>query len=285
MANEEQAALWDDVVGDAWVDNASTYDEMLRPFGQVTMDRLGVTPGDRVLDLGCGTGATTVELARRVTAEDADGRVVGVDLSTRMLAAARRRAHAAGVDTVDFVDADVQTADLGRGTFDRAFSRMGVMFFADPVAAFTNVARALRAGGRLAFCCFQRLEANPGVVLPVLAAAEILDLPPADPSLPGPFSLADAARTAGILEDAGFVDVAVADGPDQVAVSGVGDLRDLAARMLMQNPLTGPPFAAADDATRTDALDALATALAPGWSDGTLRLDMATWIVTAGKPG
>lgn len=286
MANEEQAALWDDVVGDAWVDHASTYDEMLESFGLAAMDRLDLELGDRVLDVGCGTGATTVQLAGRVTGGDPPGRVLGVDLSTRMLRAARARATAAGFADIGFRVADVQTADLGADAFDRAFSRMGVMFFADPVAAFANVARALRPSGTLAFCCFQRLEANPGVVIPVLAAADILQLPLPDPSLPGPFSLADADDTTAMLTEAGFVDIEITAGPDHVDLSGAGDLRAVAERMLVQNPLTSPPYTAADDATRSAALDALAATLEPSRTgDDTLRLDMGTWIVSARTPG
>jgi len=284
MANEEQAELWDDVVGDAWVDHASTYDRMLEPFGVAAMDQLDVAPGDRVIDLGCGTGATTVELARRVTADGADGSVVGVDLSARMLDAARMRAAAAGVTGVEFVAADVQTAALGRERFDRAFSRMGVMFYADPTAAFTNVAGALRPGGRLAFCCFQQMQANPGIVVPVLAAAEILELPVPDPSLPGPFSLADESQTTAMLSRAGFVDITVVEGPDHVDLSGASDLRAVAERLLVQNPLTSPPFTRADDATRSAALDALAAALEPGRRGDVLHLDVGTWIVSAHTP-
>ena len=281
MANEVQAALWDDVVGDAWADHAATYDEVLFPLGDAAMARLELAPGDRVLDIGCGTGATTVELARRV----GTGRVLGVDLSTRMLDAARARAEAAGTTNVEFRAADVQTTDLGRAVFDRAFSRMGVMFFADPVEAFTRVALALRPGGTLAFCCFQDAAANPGVVLPVLAAAEILELPPVAPDLPGPFSLSDRDGTTTILHQAGLVDVSVEAGPDHTELTGVDDLAVAAERMLLQNPLTNPRYTGASASTRAAALAAVATAVEPARRGGTIRLELGTWIVTARAPG
>lgn len=281
MANEEQAVVWTDVVGDAWVDHASTYDAMLGPIGLAAMDRLDPSPGDRVLDIGCGTGETTVELTRRVTAGGADGSVVGVDLSSRMLGAARARAADAGVTAVEFVEADVQTADLGRHRFDRAFSRMGVMFFSDPSAAFTNIAGALRPGGRLAFCCFQDLGRNEAIAVPLLSVAEMLALPPVDLSLPGPFSLADADKTTGLLQRAGFVDITLTEGPESVALTGVTDLRDMARQMIEQNPFTNPPFAAADDATRAAALDAVAATLEPHRVADTLTLAMGIWIVSA----
>ncbi|HET8930277.1 MAG TPA: hypothetical protein VFN21_06445, partial [Acidimicrobiales bacterium] len=121
-------------------------------------------------------------------------------------------------------------------------------------------------------------------VIPVLAAAEILQLPVPDPSLPGPFSLADATDTTARLVDAGFVDVTVEAGPDHIVLSDAADLRAVAGRMLLQNPLTSPPFTRADDATRSAALDALAAALGPNRSGDTLRLDMGTWIVSAHTP-
>ena len=281
MANDEQAQLWNEVVGDAWVDHADTYDALLEPFGRAAMDRLALAAGDRVLDVGCGTGATTLDLAERV----APGTVVGVDLSARMLGGARARAANAGVDAVEFREVDVQTGDLGRGVFDVAFSRLGVMFFADPVAAFANIAGALRPGGRLGFVCFQDVSVNPGIALPVLAVAEILALPPlGGPDDPGPFTLADADRTTGLLQSAGFADVEVVAGPDAFEFTGANDLHAIAERMLVQNPLTSPRLAAADEATRNAALDAVVQALEPHCDGDAMRLGAGTWIVTAHTP-
>ncbi len=280
MTNEEQSQIWNNNVGEAWVTHASLYDEMLGPTGQVAMDRLAVQPGDRVLDLGCGTGATTIELARR----SHPGEAVGVDLSATMLGAARARAEAAGELSATFRVADVQTADLGHRTFDKAYSRMGVMFFADPVAAFSNVAAALRPAGGLTFACFQAAAANPSILLPVIAAAPSLRLSPPDPTAPGPFSLADPADTARLLEAAGFGDVEVEPGPDHMLFSGGDDLVSLARSLLMQNPYSNPAFTAADQATQRAAIDAVATALAPHREGNKLRVGAATWIVSATTP-
>ena len=282
MANEDQAEIWNDVVGGAWVDHADDYDALLERFGLAAIDRLAPAPGERLLDIGCGTGATTLTLADRV----APGTVLGVDLSAKMLTEAQRRAGQAGVTGAEFRQADVQTGDLGRGDFDAAFSRVGVMFFEDPAAAFTNVAGALKPGGRLAFICFQGPEVNPVVVLPVLAAAEVLSLSgPSDPTGPGPFSLADPDRTAAILTQAGFIEVTITEGPDQALLTGADDLPAIAARMLAQNPLTGAPFAAASDADRRAALDAVVGALEPYRDGDTLHIGAGTWIVSADTPG
>ena len=270
--------MWNGVVGDAWVDYAPHYDSLLEPFGRAAMDRLDLRPGERVLDLGCGTGATTLALADRV----GPGSVLGVDISARMLAGARARAADAAVDTVAFRQVDVQTGDLGRAEFDAAFSRMGVMFYGDPVAAFTNIAGSLRPGGRLGFVCFQNPSANPFIVLPILAVSEVLGLPGfAAPTDPGPFSLADPDGTTTILEAAGFADVEITAGPDHAVFTGADDLRAVARRTLEQNPLTSRRLSEADDATCTAALDAVASVLEPYRDGDVVRLGAAVWVVSA----
>jgi SAM-dependent methyltransferase len=175
-------------------------DAQLGPIAEVAMQLVDVRPGERVLDVGCGCGGTTLELARRV---GESGEVVGVDLSGPMLELARERA--AGTPGVEFRQADAQTADLGEQRFDLIFSRFGVMFFADPVAAFTNLRRTLAPGGRLGFVCWQEVRKNPFMFEPTVAAAPFVPLPtPAEPGAPGPFAFADAERVRSILEGAGF---------------------------------------------------------------------------------
>ncbi|MBS1848041.1 MAG: class I SAM-dependent methyltransferase [Actinobacteria bacterium] len=278
MANEKMANMWNSVVGPAWVDHASNYDAGLEPHGHAVMDALGLQSSERVLDVGCGTGATTVELAARVD----PGEVVGVDISSTMLQVARDRADRAGAANIAFREADAQTAELGAATFDVAFSRMGVMFFDDPVAAFTNIAGSLRPGGRLGFVCFQDPSRNPYLTLPGMIAGDILQLgPPPPPGGPSPFAFADATRTTDMLQRAGFADVQLVDGVDYFENGDVDDLGELARSMLEQNPMTNQTFSTADTETQTAALAAVAEALAPFRSGTTLRMDAATWIVTA----
>lgn len=270
--------MWNEGVGNAWVDNASFYDAQLEPYGHAAMDRLDLQAGQHVLDIGCGTGATTIDLAARV----APGSVLGVDLSATMLTGARARAAAAGVDTVSFREVDVQTGDLGNAAFDVAYSRVGVMFFSDPVAAFTNIAGSLRPGGKLGFVCFQEPSANPFMTLPIMSVAEILSLPPvSDVSGPNPFSLSDRARTAAILQSAGFSDIEIVEGPDHAEFPVEDDLHALARRILVQNPLTNPRFASADEATRAAALDTVVDVLAPHQSGNVIRIAAGTLLVNA----
>jgi SAM-dependent methyltransferase len=283
--DSEQVTLWNDVVGDAWVEHADDYDVTLQPFGDAVLERLALATGDRVLDIGCGTGATTLAIGTRV----APGRVLGVDISATMLAAARRRVAAAGCANVEFVQRDVQESAGAAGEFDAAFSRMGVMFFPDPVLAFTRVNEALVDGGRLGFACFQSPMSNPFLVVPVMTASMHLGVGgPPDLDKPGPFSFADPAKVTRVLHEAGFVDVVIEPGPDQGDLGEVGDqqaLTSLARRLVEQNPGVAPTFAAASATTQDATVAAVAEALRPHLVDGRIVMGASTWVVTARATG
>lgn len=279
VANVEQAQIWNDAAGRAWVDHADDYDATLAHFGEAAIERLAPKPGERVVDIGCGTGATTLRLASMV----APALVVGVDLSHAMLAAARERAAAAGLDAVEFEVADVQVDPLPGAPFDLAYSRFGVMFFSDPATAFRRIAAALVPGGRLAFVCFGGPFDNPFITAPIGAASRTLGVPPPLGG-PTPFSLAEPAATASLLAGAGLVDVTVEPGPDHAVLGADHDLPGLAHRLISQNPTTSAALAAAAPAVRTDAIQAAAEALAPHASEGVVRMAAATWIVSAFAP-
>ena len=278
MTEDAQATLWNDVVGDAWVRHVGSFDATLAPFGDAVIQRLHPDPGDRVLDVGCGAGTTTLGLAATV----APGEVVGVDLSARMLGEARRRVDAGNVANIRLVEADVQTTDLGDGDFDLAFSRCGVMFFPDPVAAFSNIAKAIKPGGRMGFVCFMSAMENPFIMVPVLASAAHLDLPPPpQPGDPSPFSLAEPDQTTALLESAGLTDVEIEPGPDEAVLYGATDIGPLAERVLEQNPGTAGRLAAVDPSVRAAAIRAAAEVLAEHREDDVVRMGAGTWIVTA----
>ena len=160
-----------------------------------------------MLDVGCGTGDTTRVAARRAV----DGDALGVDLSTGMLARGRERAAEEGLTNVTFEQADAQVEPFADGRFDVVISRFGVMFFSDPVAAFANLARATRPGGRLALVVWQPFAGNEWVEVPRAALALGRDLPPIPEDVPGPFGLADPDRVERILGDAGWSDVVLGD--------------------------------------------------------------------------
>src|SRR6202050_3852121 len=162
FANTEQAEFWA-ARASSWMSLESLHDQVIGPPGRMAMDRLDPQSGQHIVDLGCGTGQTTLELARRVAP---GGRALGVDIAAALLARARELAGAAGIDNIDFQHADVQSSDLGRARFDGAFSRFGVMFFADPAAAFANVPRCLKPGAVLSFVCWQQGSANAWCLVP-----------------------------------------------------------------------------------------------------------------------
>jgi SAM-dependent methyltransferase len=205
------------------------------------MDRLDPRPGQTIVDVGCGTGQTTVELARRVAP---GGHVVGVDIAAAMFDRARQHAADAGVTNVEFVHADVQSSPLGQGRFDGAFSRFGVMFFSDPIAAFTNVHASLQPGAPLSFACWHALPANEWMWVPAQAAIAVLGVLPEMPApdAPGPFSLADPGRIRSVLEGAGFHEIEVVPHEDALVIpeSALSDMTESALQVgVVQRMLEG----------------------------------------------
>ena len=146
----------DEIRAAAWAEVRQPLELQLTPLGRPALDALAARPGERILDIGCGGGDTVLDLARRVAP---DGSIVGIDVSAAVLAFARRAAE--GLGQVRFIQADAQAPPFAPASFDAAFSRFGVMFFADPVAAFANIRRSLRPGGRLAFVCWRPMTENP----------------------------------------------------------------------------------------------------------------------------
>jgi SAM-dependent methyltransferase len=279
--NEEQIRHWNEVAGPRWVESQDLLDRMIGAFGATALDRARFAPGESVLDVGCGTGQTTIEIARRVAP---GGRVVGLDVSRPMLEAARRRAQAAnlGPPTFELIEGDAQVMPLERSAFDVLFSRFGVMFFADPPRAFANLRGALRSDGRLLFVCWQGLARNPWVAGPMQALASVLPMPaPPPPGTPGPFAFAEPGRVKDILTRAGFVDVVLEELADALVV-GDGSV-DATLDFLMR---IGPCAMLLKDAPRETvetARSALRSFFDRMAQDGTLRMQGATWLVTA-KP-
>jgi len=278
-ANAEQTRYWNEAAGPKWVSFQKVIDAQIGPLGHRAMDRAGIAPGERVVDVGCGCGDTTITLGGRVGPQ---GLVVGIDISAPMLARAVEAARAAGVANVRFENADAQTHRFPPAAFDVVYSRFGVMFFVDPVAAFTNLRAALRPGGRLAFVCWQALAQNPWLFLPLKAAAQHLTLPPPPPpDAPGPFSFADPERVRGILSRAGYDRIVLEELRAALTVGGGGTV-DQAVRFLTEG--VGPVSSAlreADPALRPAVAAAVRAAIAPFHTPEGVRMGSAAWIVTA----
>lgn len=276
--NADQIRYWNEIAGPKWVALNDVIAAQIRPLGLLAMERARIAAGERVLDVGCGTGETTLEMGRRV---GPSGAVVGVDISAPMLERAREAARAAGAENVTFENVDAQTAALP-GPFDVLYSRFGVMFFMDPEAAFANLRRALRSGARLAFVCWRSVQENPWLLVPAMAVAKHLPVPPPDPHAPGPFAFADAARVRDILSRAGFVRIHH-EPVDHVLSVAAGASLDEVVGFVMQ---MGPAAAALREAQPSPEIIArlraeLRDALAPYEGAEGVRMGSAAWIVTA----
>lgn len=206
-ANAAQWEHWNTVAGPKWVAFSDKLDRQLSQVGQLLLQAAAPRPGESVLDIGCGTGGMLVPLAEAVGDR---GKIVGIDLSDPMLGAAWRRVTRASLGNVQLVAGDVQIHTFVSATFDLLVSRFGVMFFADPVAAFRNLYQAAGASGRLCFVCWGPLQENPHWALTLAAVARRLG-PPAEkpPHAPGPMAFSDPAYVEQILRSAGFVDIAI----------------------------------------------------------------------------
>lgn len=275
-ANADQIAYWNNSAGATWAELQDRLDRQIEPLGLRAMEVGAPKPGERVLDIGCGCGQTSLELAQRVGPA---GQVSGVDISEPMLEVARRRGGAAA--NVSFLASDAQTQVFPPGGFDLAFSRFGVMFFDDPTAAFRNIAAALTPGGRLAFVCWRPMLENPWMGVPMFAALPLLPPmpPPADPTAPGPFAFADPERLRAILAAAGFADIDIQ--PHDQLIGG-NDLEQTVAMSLRVGPLGA--VLRENPELKDGVVGAIRQALAAYVTPQGVLLPSATWIVTAKRP-
>ena len=198
--NEEQIAYWNGPAAARWTTQQQVLDRALEPFSAAALQLAAADGGERAVDVGCGCGDTALALAERV---GLSGRVVGIDVSGPMLARAKQRA--AGLSQLEFLQADAATARFAPD-HDLLFSRFGVMFFEDPIAAFANLRGALRATGRLTFVCWRAFDDNPWAKLPVAAVQRVLPQTQDtwNSDLPGPYAFADRDKIATTLSGAGF---------------------------------------------------------------------------------
>ena len=273
-ANAAQIDYWNTTAGQTWARLHDQLDLQIEPLGLEAIRALAPAVGERILDVGCGCGQTTLALAGRV---GPTGAVTGVDVSTPMLEVARARTVPVGARRPDFLQIDAQTGNLGDAVFDAAFSRFGVMFFSDPVVAFTNLRMALRPEGRLAFVCWRAFQENPWMRAPMEAALPLLpSLAPSDPAAPGPFAFADPDRLSLILAGAGFRHFTI--DPFDIAIGGstVEQTVDLAFHI---GPL-GATLREHPESVRAVA-DAVTQAVAEYDTPNGVLMPAAVWIVQA----
>jgi SAM-dependent methyltransferase len=273
--NTEQLRAWDGDEGAYWAAHPDHFERSLAEYDAAFFAAAAIAPGDRVLDVGCGTGGTTRTAARAAQ----PGAVLGVDLSAAMVDVARRRAAAEGLGNVRFEQVDAQIHAFEPESFDVAIGRTSAMVFGDRVAGLANVGRALRPGGRLVLATWQPIGPNEWLRSFAGALAAGRDLPAPPPEAPGPFTLADPDVIASVLTAAGFRDIAI-DGHKAPMWFGADadDAYQLVAGLLgwMLEGLDEPSRARAQDALR-------ATIEAHQTADGVLY-DSAVWITGARRP-
>jgi SAM-dependent methyltransferase len=271
--NRDQAALWNDAGGRIWVEMQDVLDRILAPFAARLIDEAFPGEGAHVLDVGCGAGATTIGMARRVGPA---GTCTGVDISAPLVEAARARAAAEGVRNASFIHADAQTSPFEPGSFDAIISRFGVMFFDDPEAAFANLRRAARREAKLTFIAWRGPADNPFLTLAARTAAPVLSLPVPGPDEPGQFAFADGERVRRILTASGWSDVGI----EPIDLPCILPEADLSAYVTKLGPV-GQALRNADEPTRARITDLLHDAFAPLVHDGVCSFTAACWLATA----
>ena len=276
-ANQQQAEAWNGQESVHFVDHADRYDRQLEPFTQALLEWARPEAHHVVLDVGCGSGASTLGVATRA------GRVTGVDFSEPLVELARRRARDARIGNAEFVIADAQTHQFDAGTFDLVISQFGLMFFDDPVAAFTNIRRALRAGGRATFVSWQGLAANEWLTLIADAVGQHVELPEFGGLSRGPgmFALAQPADITTLLGAAGFEQVAC-HSCTPVIILGGGGGRDDSVDFLFDMGMPKGLLGFVDGDSRDDVLRTVRSELNDRYHEGVgIRLGAAAWVVTA----
>ena len=275
MDNTSQIDYWNGVAGQKWVRDADRLDVMLAPFAEAIVAPALPSPGQAVIDVGCGAGA----LSLNVMASAANVSVTGVDVSVPLIELARKRSAAVGAG-IEFVVADASVWKP-KEPVDLVISRFGVMFFADPVAAFANIHASVKAKGKLRFACWRPLSENPWAMLPLQVAMPLLKSPPTppEPGSPGPFAFGDADHVNRILIESGWSNISVQPWDGDLVLPG-GNADETADFMLEIGPLSRAIAEQGVDpsAVKSALIDALKSLAG---EDGRTRLKAAAWIVEA----
>lgn len=270
---DEQALLWNGLAGQAWVEAQEFLDQMFKPFEDLLADAVAAASARSVLDVGCGTGSTTLAVARRLGAE---GRCVGIDISDPMITLARARAEREGTPA-SFIVANAQTFPFEPASFDMVVSRFGVMFFDDPVRAFANLRRAASADAELRFIVWRSAAENPFMTTAERTAAPLLpNLPTRRPGAPGQFAFADQRLVQGILEESGWAGITIRP----IDVTCTFPEKDMAHYAIRLGPL-GLILHQADDRTRKEVVEKVRAAFDPYVHGAEVRFTAACWMVSA----
>jgi ubiquinone/menaquinone biosynthesis C-methylase UbiE len=276
--NAREVQYWNSPYTRVWADEYQAIDRLLADATRIALDHAAPELGERVIDIGCGSGTTVLELAGRV---GPSGHVLGADVSKPSVEKARERVAAAGVPQAEIVLCDVSNHIFPANSFDLAFSRFGVMFFADPVATFANIRKAMKPDGRLALAVFRRLQENTWATATVAAIRHLLPpITPPAPEEPGQFSWGDAARVHRILETAGFQDVSLTPHDPAMPLAGPGGASEAASFMSRVGPVVRAMGDASDEQQK-EVRAALEAFFRSHEGPQGIALQGAIWIVTA----
>lgn len=276
-ANQQMSEAWNGGESVHYVEEADRYDRQLAPFADALIERVGLEAHHAVLDVGCGCGVTTLAAARRART------ATGLDISDPLLQVATERARTADVHNAEFVVADAQTFEFGAGTFDIVISEFGLMFFDDPVRAFTNLRHALVSGGRIAFVTWQGLEANDWVMTVGESVRRYVALPQLGGLAGGPgmFALQNPDEIRSLLDASGFVEIEIEPVSPSILIGGGGTL-DESIDFLLGMGIVRGLLGRLDAADREATVDAVRASLAQRCEPGVgVRLGAAGWLVSA----
>lgn len=279
MSNAEQIEYWNGDAGKRWAQEDNTMARLLSPVCAALLEHADIQGSRKAMDIGCGGGSQSLMLAQHLGAEAS---VLGVDISAPMLKVAQEKvALAVDAAQLSFLEADASSHNFAADSFDLLFSRFGVMFFDEPVGAFSNMRSALSDTGKLAFCCWQPLADNDWTRIPLQAALQHVPMPETpDPHAPGPFAFADPQRVRSILSDSGFGNIAIESFTPDIRFGEAPTLQQSVRELAMIGPvsrlLTGQ-----DSELMEKVFGAMEEVLTPYYRDGALLLRGAIWFVTA----
>jgi ubiquinone/menaquinone biosynthesis C-methylase UbiE len=273
--NPRGAEFWNSTMGHSWVSQQAVISDVFTSVTSVSLDAAAAKPDERVIDIGCGTGDTLLAFAKVV---GPSGSVLGVDVSVPMLGFAKHRAAEAGLGNVTCALADATSYAFEPRWADLVYSRFGVMFFDNPIKAFTNIHSGMKAGGRLVFVCFRSMPESPWFRVPIEAARpHVPPQPPVDPMAPGMFSFAREERLRGILTEAGFREMGLK--ATDVPIHGKDTTQSMAF-ITQAGPLPALLENASDE-QRTRATEAVRNALAANIGADGRGLHVGLWLVSA----
>ena len=278
--NKNQKDFWSGKGGDIWVERQNAMDTMLSPLGEAALNKLNFNEEENVLDIGCGCGHTTLNIAKRI---GPSGNVTGLDISEPMLKRAKETAVEMSITNTSFKCVDVQTEDLGDQIYSAAFSRFGVMFFEDSIAAFKNINKSLISGGYLSFVCWQSPAVNPWQSLFIQEVKNFLDLPSPPPRSPGPFAFMESEYVSSILEESKFQDIRIEGHEAEVNMFSGRSLSDSVKDYISINPVVTQMLKESSENQIAEIVNSGIEAFSPYYSEKGLIFPSATWLVTARK--